>query len=480
MRPETHDVENQYFSADLTIDASESLLQKIESASSKPTRHLRRSLEVIELDDIPPIIKSANGNIFWADEQCTRRVGLTSSEARLFYNLLKTDEDELENWNYAEYKEMFQNFSLEQKRLQALVKDIGWWELSAEGRRRKEVWQARIEWLERMKEPMLWLSYLIARRRRILVKAAGRCLVRLGEKSSAKTAKEGDEKVLHAKVKTEGANMQPAKPVMRRSDDSQTSEILRKMAVSESISAIISTPTTSHSLTSHTPSSLNTSNQNNHSHSPQGQTTTFDKRFQATRKDIKHQVELLMPKPQPYIVIGMFLRSASDPRERILQFDDPADLFKQLRHGQANLRSWRRIGSLKALRGFGLYKCDISRGAHIQLTLDSSQKAVLAKFFLAYKASKRHSDEAVARAWQGWVHKNLNSNKNNPLEGRYSLELVYDWSSYRLSLVVAVPLVLSFVIGVWYMLTPGGDVVTAWTLAMYIVAAAAGRLLDRS
>jgi hypothetical protein len=82
-------------------------------------------------------------------------------------------------------------------------------------------------------------------------------------------------------------------------------------------------------------------------------------------------------------------------------------------------------------------------------------------------------------AWQGWIHKNLNGGKNMPLEGRYSLQLIYDWSSYRLTIIVAVPLLLSLVIGFWYM-NSQGDVVTAWTLALYIVTAAAGEFLWKS
>lgn len=71
------------------------------------------------------------------------------------------------------------------------------------------------------------------------------------------------------------------------------------------------------------------------------------------------------------------------------------------------------------------------------------------------------------------MHKNLNSSKNNPLEGVYSLQLIYDWSSYRLVSIIAIALLLSLVIGAWYM-NGQGDVVTAWTLSLYIVTAAAG------
>jgi hypothetical protein len=123
-------------------------------------------------------------------------------------------------------------------------------------------------------------------------------------------------------------------------------------------------------------------------------------------------------------------------------------------------------------------QCDISRGAHIPLVLNTSQEAVLAQLFYAYKASYRHADDDVARAWYGWVFKNLNDSKENPLEGRYSLQLLYDWSSYRLSTIVAIPVILSLAIGTWYMMGHG-DVVTAWTLALYIVTTAAGEFPNR-
>lgn len=55
------------------------------------------------------------------------------------------------------------------------------------------------------------------------------------------------------------------------------------------------------------------------------------------------------------------------------------------------------------------------------------------------------------------------------------MQLIYEWSSYRLCVIVIVPLLLSFVLGLWYMLKTG-DVVTAWTIALYIVTAAAGKL----
>ncbi|KAL5321700.1 hypothetical protein ACEPPN_009660 [Leptodophora sp. 'Broadleaf-Isolate-01'] len=460
------DIENAYDKLDLVFD-SEPLLPKSGQGSSKSVRPLRRSLEIIELDDIPPIIKSANGNIFWADEQCTRRVGLTSTEARLFLKLLQTDQPE--NYNYGEYKQMFDDFGLEQKRLQDLVKALPWWKWTT--CRQKAIWKARIDWLKRMEEPRLWLLYLMARRKRILKKASIRVLEALKEKRRVKIANGTPHR---------GRTPQPSgtiEPIMldalskTKQDPSPESsappcrhpELVTETQTSETKQNFVARLRGSFSTSRH---------RGSHSRSSKRQCPVFFRRVEATREDIKRQVESIMPTPKPYIVIGWFLHSTSDPKERILQFDNPTELFQVLRKGESDVREWRRFLSLKSLRGFGLYKCDISRGAHIPLALNASQEAVLSQLFLAYKASYRHADQDVAQAWEGWVRKNLNDSKDNPLEGRYSLQLMYDWSSYRLSTVVAVPLLLSLAIGFWFM-NGQGDVVSAWTISLYIVTAAA-------
>lgn len=113
---------------------------------------------------------------------------------------------------------------------------------------------------------------------------------------------------------------------------------------------------------------------------------------------------------------------------------------------------------------------------------------ILRRFYAAYKGklvrglpgfATEEWDEDVGEAWMKWVGSNLNGGKEEtgeeaggPLEGRWSLELVYDWCPYRLSAVVITPLLLSLIVGVWYMRS-NGDVITAWTLALYIVTAAA-------
>jgi hypothetical protein len=386
------DIENQLDNEDLgPVEASEPLLPKIDRdrSSNKSLRKNRRSLEVIELDDIPPIIKSANGNIFWADEQCTRRVGLTSTEARLFLKLLQTDEPE--NYNYQEYKEMFDDFGREQARLKELVNGLPWYKLDTY--RQRGIWKARIEWLERMKEPRLWLLYLMARRRRILKQASMRILARLSEKRRRKMGNGpqyergrpppdligGDAppgigsvmsgEALPGNMAMLSAATQTSTPMERSPARPPTAEERRQTVASDATSpppsrgkqAVVSDTTQTSDthlgrLTSRLRDSLSASRHRHSPRSSQGQCPIFEKPFEATREDIKRQVESIMPKTTPYIVIGWFHRSAGDPKERILQFEQPEQLFTSMRKGEYQVRGYREYFSLKSLRGFGLYK----------------------------------------------------------------------------------------------------------------------------
>ncbi|KAH7351011.1 hypothetical protein BKA65DRAFT_476359 [Rhexocercosporidium sp. MPI-PUGE-AT-0058] len=442
------DIENAYDKLDL-IFTSEPLLAKSGQCSSRSVRPLRPSLEIIELDNIPPIIKSANGNIFWADEQCTRRVGLTSTEARLFLKLLQTDQPE--SCNYDEYKQRFADFGLEQKRLQDLVKALPWWKWTTY--RQKAIWKARIDWLKRMEEPRLWLLYFMARRKRILKKASVRVLEALKEKRRVKIANGTPHR---------GRTPQPigtTEPIMlddlsniRQDPSSNTSAPPSQHP--ELVTETTQNPELKLRFAARLRGSFSTSRyRESHSRSSKGQCPVFTGRIEATREDIKRQVESIMPTPKPYIVVGWFLHSTSDPNERILQFDNTTELFQVLRKGESDCE---RVEEIPVVEKFE------------RLWSDS----ILSQLFLAYKASYRHADQDVSQAWEGWVRKNLNDNKDNPLEGRYSLRLIYDWSSYRLSTVVAIPLLLSLAIGFWFM-NGQGDVVTAWTISLYIVTAAA-------
>jgi hypothetical protein len=367
-----HDIESQYDGIDIGFDPIDPLVPLSGAKSIKSLKHMRRSLEVLMLDDIPPIIKSANGNIFWADEQCTRRVGLTSTEARLFLKLLQTDRPE--NLNYDEYKAMFDDFGREQRRLQDLVNALPWYDLDTWGQ--KNIWEARIQWLERMEEPRLWLLYLMARRRRILKTASTRVMMRLKEKRRARMAA--------GESPTRGRDPQSPTQPISGSDSTQNSQpkmertasiLLPKPGTSITIEEVSQTSDSHLHLADRIRESLSLSplgRREGRSVSSKPRCPVFSDRWEATRGDIKKQVENIMGKQRPYIVIGWFLRSALHPQEKILQFENPSDLFVVLRRGEHDLRGWRRFFSLKGLRGFGLYKvCSWSHCNQSSLTMSS-------------------------------------------------------------------------------------------------------------
>jgi hypothetical protein len=263
---------------------------------------------------------------------------------------------------------MFDDFGREQKRLQELVSALPWYKLDTY--RQRAIWKARIEWLERMKEPRLWLLYLMARRRRILKKASGRVLAALQEKRRRKLGNGGHHERGRPpptpSVALDDHNDQdlPGHMVMF-SDATQTSTPVEtspppppsRRKESAVVSDGVQTSETHLSrLTSRLRDSLSASRHRNSPRSSQGHCPVFEKPFEATREDIKHQVENIMPKSTPYIVIGWFHRSAGDPKERILQFDQPEHLFISMRKGESQVRGYREYFSLKGLRGFGLYK----------------------------------------------------------------------------------------------------------------------------
>jgi hypothetical protein len=301
--------------------------------------------------------------------------------------LLQTDEPE--NYNYQDYKEMFDDFGAEQARLKELVQRLPWYKFNTY--RQRGIWKARIEWLERMKEPRLWLKYLMARRRRILKQASVRVLARLAEKRRCKLengvdfergrpppgpSRSREELLGLAQVMLSEATQtstpketSPLPPPSRGkqllSEATQTSTPKEtsplpppsrgKHQARASDATQVSENRLSH-LTSRLRDSLSASR---HRHSPRSshvQYPIFEKPFEATREDIKRQVENIMPKTTPYIVIGWFHRSAGDPKERILQFKQPEQLFASMRKGESQVRGYREYLSLKSLRGFGLYK----------------------------------------------------------------------------------------------------------------------------
>lgn len=71
----------------------------------------------------------------------------------------------------------------------------------------------------------------------------------------------------------------------------------------------------------------------------------------------------------------------------------------------------------------------------------------------------------------------MNESHKIPSNARYSLELRLGWSVTRIVIMTATPVILSLVVGIWYMQFTG-DTQTAWTIASYIVTAAGGEYFE--
>jgi hypothetical protein len=98
----------------------------------------------------------------------------------------------------------------------------------------------------------------------------------------------------------------------------------------------------------------------------------------------------------------------------------------------------------------------------------------LRSFYNSYRWRSRGAPEYL---WNDWTFQHLNNSSTNPLDGRYSIEILLSWSVLRLGIVTSIPVVLSLGIGLWYQsrsVEGEGDVTgTAWVIATYIITAGA-------
>nr|RBQ94716.1 hypothetical protein FVER53263_20694 [Fusarium verticillioides] len=176
-----------------------------------------------------------------------------------------------------------------------------------------------------------------------------------------------------------------------------------------------------------------------------------------------------------YLVLGLFLRGNPNPKERVVFVDKPDQLFSKLRWATFRLRGiGGTVLSLKNLKGFRLYKCDVDTGTHKRVNLDDNGVADLQLFMRSYR--RWHVPRHISLAWSDWIHCTLNSKRLHILEGEYGLELVLDWSVTRISIVVLIPVLLSLAIGIWLNSRAWTDLATiqtAWGTASYIVTAGA-------
>lgn len=192
-----------------------------------------------------------------------------------------------------------------------------------------------------------------------------------------------------------------------------------------------------------------------------------------------------------WIVIGWFPAEISEPIETCVIVEDPGHFLPELKRHITGLRGWRSVLSFKSVQGFGLYKCRPQQLGHVSHHTTELENLTLSQFFQAcnqsykrydYKPQSEDSEDWNAdvafirrrdsMAWAQWVHKNLNASRSCPFRSQLSLKLVLRWSTTRISIASAIPLLMAFVVGFWYS-AAYDDPQTAWTIGSFIVTAGA-------
>ncbi|KAF8518102.1 hypothetical protein BDD12DRAFT_924987 [Trichophaea hybrida] len=81
-----------------------------------------------------------------------------------------------------------------------------------------------------------------------------------------------------------------------------------------------------------------------------------------------------------YIVVGVFRKDSSAPREAVVKLERNTSLSSALWRGMFRVRGWRYFLSLKVVRGFGIYKCDPNNGSHRRIPSISGNNRLLTKY----------------------------------------------------------------------------------------------------
>lgn len=243
---------------------------------------------------------------------------------------------------------------------------------------------------------------------------------------------------------------------------------------------------------------------NNGASKTNGASTTVVPTVEEADKDNVENIEQSLCPPQPksvFIVVGWFPSELHEPIEIYVRVDNLEHFLPDLKMHIMALRGWRSLFSFKSVQGFGLYKCHTSHFTHTTRHLSRDERVTLAHFFDATNASylrasprkppiartedgaffaqtrhwiqrarkkRRYAQDRKredSRQWACWVHETMNLGKDCPFESQLSLKLLLNWSQGRIITAASVPLLLSFSVGLGFMLTHDGveSIATAWT-----------------
>jgi hypothetical protein len=176
------------------------------------------------------------------------------------------------------------------------------------------------------------------------------------------------------------------------------------------------------------------------------------------------------------IVVGLLNRRTGVVKERLQQIQGREGLFKAIQKATYRLRPLPlRILSLKTVASFSIYECHPKHSYHTPVEIDSRTEATMASMFADYASVKIDYEDR----WHIWVQNNFNNRAGKTSDGHLALQLVLRWFIKKMMAYIAFPIILSLVIGLWYMQKPGDrDSVnqTAWTITSYIITTAGGEL----
>jgi hypothetical protein len=291
MAPSLHDAETQVVEIELE--------QILTRPASLVPQHLP---EPAELDSVPLITRSSLGSSQWAQNRCARRIGLNENDIEIMLFFLRTSariQDDPFNQELVKLESQIQTLANYIKYLEDMrdtisntLREAKWWKLGS--RNRMKFLKVRRKWLQAMLE----------------------CLHLVAWRTRAELASLQTKQSLEPSNVTAVDGSSPLPPGIRDTSAEATHEGESRIEAAR------------------------------------------DSRLPKPSSERQSRANDIINDPLPpletktrYIVVGWFSGGSTDPKEKILQFDNEDAVFKELRR----CRGWHEYISLKSLSGFGLY-----------------------------------------------------------------------------------------------------------------------------
>lgn len=93
-----------------------------------------------------------------------------------------------------------------------------------------------------------------------------------------------------------------------------------------------------------------------------------------------------------YLVLGIFNRVDGRPEEHLIHLENEDKLFRSIFKGIIHLRGVSGFFSLKDVKQFSIFTCNVETGVHRRMKLDTESEDALHQFFMAYDSWSSWSD----------------------------------------------------------------------------------------